>query len=252
MRVALGIEYDGSGFSGWETQKNARTVQACVEKALSRVADSPIHTICAGRTDAGVHARGQVVHFETNVVRQMRAWVYGTNTNLPREISVLWARHVPDEFHARFSARARHYRYQILNRPIRPALYRQQITWECRPLAVSRMQTGADYLMGEHDFSAFRAASCQAATPVRTIHGLRIARDGEHIQIDVIANAFLHHMVRNIAGVLIAIGTGRQEAAWAGQVLAARDRKKGAVTAPAEGLCLIGVQYPEHFRIPRG
>nr|VFJ44104.1 MAG: tRNA pseudouridine38-40 synthase [Candidatus Kentron sp. DK] len=252
MRIALGIEYDGSGFSGWETQKNARTVQSLVEAALSRVANAPVLTVCAGRTDAGVHASAQVVHFETGAIRQERAWVYGANTNLPREISVLWANIVPDNFHARFSARSRHYRYHILNRPVRSALYAKQITWECRPLSVDRMRAGAGYLLGEHDFSTFRAAACQAASPIRTIHALEITRHGERIRIDVVANAFLHHMVRNIAGVLMAIGTGKREPEWAGWILAARDRTRGAVTAPAEGLYLAGVEYPEQFRIPRG
>lgn len=251
-RIALGVEYDGSGFSGWETQKNARTIQARLEEALSRVADSPVHTICAGRTDAGVHACGQVVHFETHAIRDERAWIYGANTNLPREISVLWAKRVPDEFHARFSARGRHYRYRILNRPVRPALHAKQITWECRPLSVDRMRSGAGYLIGEHDFSAFRAASCQAASPMRTLYDLTIARDGEHIRIDVAANAFLHHMVRNIVGVLVAIGTRKRPPEWAGRILATRDRKQGGITAPAEGLYLVAVDYPEHFRIPRG
>nr|VFJ94912.1 MAG: tRNA pseudouridine38-40 synthase [Candidatus Kentron sp. H]VFJ95733.1 MAG: tRNA pseudouridine38-40 synthase [Candidatus Kentron sp. H]VFK02097.1 MAG: tRNA pseudouridine38-40 synthase [Candidatus Kentron sp. H] len=223
-----------------------------MEEALSGIADSPVHTVCAGRTDAGVHARGQVVHFETDAIRPRHAWIIGTNTNLPRAISVLWAKPVPDEFHARFSARSRHYRYRILNRPVRPALYRKHITWERRPLAVDRMQAGADYLIGEHDFSAFRAAACQATNPIRAIHTLQVTRHGEHILIDVIANAFLYHMVRNIAGVLMAIGTGKQPPEWAARVLATRDRTKGAVTAPAEGLYLVGVDYPEHFRIPRG
>lgn len=192
------------------------------------------------------------MHFEADVLRSARAWTAGTNTHLPREISVLWARPVPDEFHARFSARRRHYRYRILNRPVRPALGRTQIAWEYRPLAADRMQAGADHLLGEHDFSAFRAAACQAANPMRTIHHLQVARHGERIRIDVIANAFLHHMVRNIAGVLIAIGTGAREPEWAGRVLAARDRTRAGVTAPAEGLYLIRVEYPARFRIPPG
>jgi len=226
-------------------------VQSCVEKALSEIAASPIHTVCAGRTDAGVHAQGQIVHFETGVTRENRAWVYGTNTNLPRDISILWAQEVPDEFHARFSARSRHYRYQILNRAVRSALLRNRFTWECKTLSTDRMQAAADYLLGQHDFSAFRASHCQAKTPVRTIHHLRITRHREHIRIDVIANAFLHHMVRNIVGVLIAVGVGKQEPEWANRILATRDRTQGGVTAPAEGLYFMGVEYPEHFRIPR-
>nr|VFK33239.1 MAG: tRNA pseudouridine38-40 synthase [Candidatus Kentron sp. MB]VFK76109.1 MAG: tRNA pseudouridine38-40 synthase [Candidatus Kentron sp. MB] len=249
-RIALGIEYDGSDFAGWETQKQGRTVQSCVEQALSKVADSPIRVVCAGRTDAGVHAQGQVVHFETDVLRENRAWVYGTNANLPRDVSILWARDAPGEFHARFSARSRSYRYRILNRPVRPALLRNRFAWECRTLSTDRMQAGADYLLGEHDFSAFRSSGCQAASPVRTIHHLQVTRHGEHIHVDVVANAFLHHMVRNIVGVLLAIGLGKREPAWAARVLANRDRTQAGITAPAQGLCLMEVRYPEHFRIP--
>nr|VFK51576.1 MAG: tRNA pseudouridine38-40 synthase [Candidatus Kentron sp. TUN]VFK54039.1 MAG: tRNA pseudouridine38-40 synthase [Candidatus Kentron sp. TUN] len=222
-----------------------------MEEALSKVANSFVHVICAGRTDAGVHAQGQVIHFETNIVRESRAWIYGTNANLPRDVSILWAWNVPDEFHARFSARSRHYRYQILNRAIRPALLRNRFTWECRTLSIDRMQAAGNYLIGEHDFSAFRTSACQAVSPVRTIHHLQIIRYGEYIYIDVIANAFLHHMVRNIAGVLIAIGLKKQEPEWANQVLATLDRTQGGVTAPASGLYLLGVEYPRHFRIPR-
>lgn len=177
--------------------------------------------------------------------------MYGTNANLPRDISILWAKDVPDAFHARFSARSRHYRYLILNRAVRPALLGKRFAWECGTLSIDHMQAAGDYLLGEHDFSAFRASRCQAASPVRTIHHLRIIRHGECIYIDVIANAFLHHMVRNIVGVLIAVGLGKQEPDWANRILATRDRTQGGVTAPAGGLCLMGIEYPEHFRIPR-
>jgi len=210
-----------------------------------------VSTVCAGRTDAGVHAWEQVVHFETDAVRQERAWVYGTNTNLPADISIRWVKFVPDQFHARFRALSRHYQYQILNRSTRPALHRKQIAWQCRPLCVDCMQAAADYLIGEHDFSAFRASACQAASPIRTIRYLQVTRHGEYISVDIIANAFLHHMVRNIVGVLMAVGTGKQEPIWAKQVLATRDRTQGAATAPAGGLYLVSVRYPEHFRIPR-
>lgn len=226
-------------------------MQGCVEQALSEIADSPVRTVCAGRTDAGVHAQGQIIHFETTVTRQSRAWVYGANTNLPRDISILWARGVPDGFHARFSARSRHYRYQILNRAVRPALLRKRFAWEGRTLSVDRMQAAGDYLLGEHDFSTFRASHCQATSPVRTIHHLRIIRHGDRIYIDVIANAFLQHMVRNIVGVLVAVGLGREEPKWVNRILAMCDRTQGGVTVPAGGLYLMGIEYPEHFRIPQ-
>jgi tRNA pseudouridine38-40 synthase len=251
MKIALGIEYDGSRFNGWQIQDNGYTVQACLEAALSRVADCPVTLVCAGRTDAGVHALEQVAHFETGVARQMRAWVFGGNVNLPREISVLWAQPVADEFHARFSATARHYRYRILNRPTRSALQAGRVTWECRPLSVERMREAAAYLIGEHDFSAFRAQGCQAKTPVRTVSRLEVRGEGEQVIVEVSANAFLHHMVRNIAGVLIAIGTGKADPSWAREVLESRQRRLAGVTAPPDGLYLYQVDYPPAFGLQR-
>lgn len=251
MRIALGLEYDGGDFCGWETQTHGRTVQASLEDALSRVANEPIRTVCAGRTDARVHAFGQVVHFDTAAERSPRAWVFGTNANLPKAVSVAWAHPVPDDFHARFSARRRHYRYLIYNRPARPAVLYRRVTWECRALDEASMQVGANYLVGEHDFSSYRAIACQAKSPVRTVHRLEVARDGNLIRIDVIANAFLYHMVRNIAGVLMAVGLGKRDPAWVEEVLMLRDRTRGGVTAPPDGLYLMRVDYPEQYDLPQ-
>ena len=243
MRIALGLEYDGSRFHGFECQPARRTVQGEVEKALARIAASPVRVVCAGRTDAGVHALGQVVHFDTDVSRPPRAWVRGTNTYLPPDLAVLWTRAVDDDFHARFRALRRRYRYVIVNRSTRPALLAGRAAWEYRPLDARLMHLGARHLVGEHDFSSFRAAGCQAKSPVRRVHRIDVSRSGERIFIDVDANAFLQHMVRNIAGVLMAIGKGEQEASWAKAVLELRDRTLGGVTAPAAGLYLVKVQY---------
>ncbi|MEW6353314.1 MAG: tRNA pseudouridine(38-40) synthase TruA [Pseudomonadota bacterium] len=251
MRVALGVEYNGTSFCGWQTQDGARTVQACVEQALTRVADHPVKVIAAGRTDAAVHAAGQVVHFDTTAVRSERSWVFGANTHLPHDVSVLWACPVSEDFHARFSARARHYRYVILNRAVRPALLNARVSWYYRPLDAARMSAAAAYLLGEHDFSSYRALACQAKSPVRTVHRLDVTRHGELVVIDIAANAFLHHMVRNIAGVLMSIGSGEHEPVWAREVLEARDRTLGGVTAPPQGLTLMAVEYPEAFGLPQ-
>ncbi|MEN9725727.1 MAG: hypothetical protein RL434_93 [Pseudomonadota bacterium] len=250
MKIALGLEYDGAVFSGWQRQHHARTVQACLEEALSRVANHPVTTWCAGRTDAGVHALGQVVHFETEAVRTLRAWVLGTNANLPREVAVRWAVEVAPDFNARFSATARAYRYLILNQPTRLALWARHATWELRPLDAPRMHLAAQALVGEHDFSSFRAAGCQAHHPVRTVHHISVSREGSQVVLLVRANAFLQHMVRNFTGVLLAIGRGERPVAWTGELLAARDRTQAGVTAPPQGLYLTHVDYPPHFGIP--
>ncbi len=250
-RIALGLEYDGAQFCGWQIQDGARSVQACVEQALSRVADHPVRVTCAGRTDAGVHAMGQVAHFDTGAARAPRAWVFGANTYLPHDVSVLWAQPVSDEFHARFSATARHYRYVILNRAVRPALGHTRASWCYRPLDVARMSQGAQYLIGEHDFSAYRAVACQAGHARRTVQRLQIARHGEFVVLEISANAFLHHMVRNIAGVLMEIGSGAREPVWAREVLDSRDRTVGGITAPPQGLTLTAVDYPERFGLPK-
>lgn len=251
MRIALGVEYDGSDFAGWQLQEGElRTVQGSVEQALSRVADHPVRVICAGRTDAGVHATAQVVHFDTEAQRSPRAWVYGANSNLPKGVSVQWTRAVGDEFHARFSAVRRRYRYVILNREVRPTFLAWRVAWEYRPLDAACMREAAQSLVGEHDFSAYRAVACQAKSPVRNLYEVAVARDRDFIFIDLEANAFLHHMVRNIAGVLMDIGAGKQPPVWAREVLEMRDRTLGGITAPPHGLYLTGVTYPTRFGLP--
>jgi tRNA pseudouridine38-40 synthase len=250
MRIALGVEYDGRDFHGWERQKHARSVQACVEQGLSKVANHPVSTVCAGRTDARVHALAQVVHFDTQALRNERSWVLGANSNLPDDTSVLWARQVDDSFHARFSATGRSYHYVILNRLVRPAALRGRVTWQPLPLDEVVMNSAAQLLLGEHDFSAFRASGCQAKSPVRTLRELNVTRRGEYVVLQVSANAFLQHMVRNIAGVLMAIGLHKQPEQWATQVLHSRDRRCGGVTASPHGLYLTAVQYPGAFEIP--
>src|SRR5262245_3297162 len=250
-RFAVGLEYDGSAYAGWQTQASAPSIQDVAERAFSTVADHPVALTCAGRTDAGVHAIGQVAHFDSDAARSPRAWALGANTNLPNDVCVLWAQEVAGEFHARYSAIARTYRYLILNRASRPALTRQRVCWAHQPLDAERMQRAAVQLLGEHDFSAFRAAECQSRTPIRRVERITVTRHDEHVLLDVTANAFLHHMVRNIAGVLIAIGAGEAEPEWAGDVLASRDRKLGGVTAPAGGLYLMRVDYPAAFQLPQ-
>lgn len=250
MKYALGVEYDGREFHGFETQPNGRTVQACLEAALSRVANHPVATVCAGRTDAGVHALGQVVHFESEAQRPLSAWVFGGNANLPHDVTLNWSRCVSEEFHARFSATARRYRYVIFNRATRPAAFRGRVSWEYRQLQIDRMRAAAGYLLGEHDFSSFRAAGCQSRSAVRRIHRLDVSRRGPFVFIDVTANAFLLHMVRNIAGVLMDIGAGKAQVKWAHEVLRAEDRRKGGTTAPPDGLYLVQVDYPSSYRLP--
>ncbi len=248
MRMAMGIEYDGSGFRGWQSQQaGTRTVQDCLERAIARVANHAVRVVCAGRTDAGVHATGQVVHFDTPARRRRRNWLLGVNSNLPEDINLTWVREAPDTFHARFSALARRYRYVILNRPFRSALERRRAVWCHRPLDADTMQAAGLSLVGEHDFSSFRAVECQAKSPVRRIHELTVRRLGEQVILEVEANAFLHHMVRNIAGVLMTIGGGERPVDWVDQVLAYRDRTLGGVTAPAQGLYLTTVRYDPAF-----
>ncbi|MEJ2362126.1 MAG: tRNA pseudouridine(38-40) synthase TruA [Gammaproteobacteria bacterium] len=250
QRIALGIEYDGSHYCGWQFQDHSPSVQEKVERALSKVANHPVRVSCAGRTDTGVHALGQVVHFDTDATRELHAWVLGGNANLPDDISVLWARSVSPDFHARYSAVRRQYRYVIFNRPVRPAILSGRVSWEYRPLTISLMQEAAKDLVGEHDFSSYRALACQAKSPLRTLYRLDVTRQGELVLLDLEANGFLHHMVRNIAGVLIKIGAGEAEPAWARAVLALRDRTQGGVTASPHGLYFVTAYYPEHFSIP--
>jgi tRNA pseudouridine38-40 synthase len=250
-RVALGVEYNGQHFHGWQMQQpGVRTVQAALESALTRVAAHPVRVACAGRTDTGVHALGQVVHFDTSAQRKPRNWILGANANLPDDVSVSWAKEVPEGFSARFAAISRHYRYFILNRTTRSSLLAGRVTWVHRPLDITRMQEAAKALMGEHDFSSYRALGCQAKSPIRTVHSIQLTRQGDMIAMHLHANAFLHHMVRNIAGVLISIGQGDQPVQWAADILALRDRTRGGVTAPPDGLYFAQVEYPAAFAIP--
>ncbi len=251
MRIALGIEYDGSRFCGWQVQAGTRTVQGCLEPALAKVADHPVRVVCAGRTDTGVHALGQVVHFDTTARRPLHAWVFGTNTHLPPDVCVRWAREVPVDFHARYGALRRQYRYVIFNHRVRPALGGGRVAWDYRPLDVAAMNAAAAHLLGEHDFSAYRACACQAKSPVRTVYRLEVRRRGDYVEMDVEANAFLHHMVRNIAGVLMAIGAGERPPHWSREVLARRDRTLGGVTAPPGGLYFMRVWYPQAYDLPQ-
>ncbi|MCK5383709.1 MAG: tRNA pseudouridine(38-40) synthase TruA [Gammaproteobacteria bacterium] len=250
MRIALGIEYDGTDFFGWQRQSEGRTVQACVEAALTEVADHPVTVVCAGRTDTGVHATGQVVHFDSTAVRAMDGWRRGANAHLPADVRVQWAHPVDETFHARFGATERHYRYIIHNHRVRSALLRNRVCWEYAQLDVSRMKKAASYLYGEHDFTSFRAVACQAHSPVRTISHLEVCRSGDFIYLDVKANAFLHHMVRCIAGVLIAVGRNEQSPEWGGELLEAKDRRLSGMNGPPEGLYLVAVSYPGHFELP--
>lgn len=250
MRVALGIEYDGTGFMGWQRLAHGPTLQAAVESALSRVAAQPVTITAAGRTDAGVHARCQVAHLDPPVARSMRAWCLGTTAHLPMGVSILWAHPVADDFHARFSALARHYRYRIANRASRPALDAHQVGWEPRPLDAAAMQEAGQQLLGEHDFSAFRSAACQARTAQRHVHGIQVRRDDDVIIVDIVANAFLHHMVRNIVGSLLVVGRGEQSPRWMTRLLHGRDRSAAGPTAPAAGLCMVAPSYAPHWGLP--
>lgn len=250
-RIALGVRYDGSAYHGWQAQDGLSTVQQQVERALLAVADQPIVVVCAGRTDAGVHASGQVLHFDTTAYRSDRAWIFGANSNLPHDISITWAKEVDERFHARYRAFARRYRYVIYNHEIRPAILRKAIGWCFRPLDEKRMQIAAQFLLGEHDFSSFQGAGCQSKTPMRTIFQIEIFRIRRMVVIEVQANAFLLHMVRNIAGVLVAIGSGEKEPKWAESVLKSRDRQQGGVTISPNGLYLVEVSYPVEFKLPR-
>lgn len=250
-RLALGIEYDGTHYNGWQRQLGGvPSIQGKLEESLSVVANHPVSTVCAGRTDSGVHATCQIVHCDVSVKRSEREWVFGCNANLPDDIRVLWAKVVPASFDARFSAHQRRYRYFIYNHHIRPGLLEKQVTWHYRPLNVDDMNQAAQCWLGAHDFSSFRAAECQSRTPKREIYSISVKREGKLIVFDIIANAFLHHMIRNMVGVLLAIGHGKRAIAWAKEVLLAKDRKEGGVTAPPNGLYLVDVQYPSDFELP--
>lgn len=250
--VALVIEYDGTGFHGWQDQKSSiRTVGGTLAAAVASVADHEVDLVCAGRTDAGVHACYQVVSFEARVTRPLRSWVLGINSALPSDIRVHWAGPVPEDFSARFTASARRYRYLMLSRETPPALLRQRVAWTHHALDPEAMDAAAQHVVGEHDFSAFRAAGCQANTPNREITGISVTASGPFLVLDVTANAFLHHMVRNIAGTLMAVGRGDFPGDWVAEVLKGRDRRRAGVTAPPEGLYLVDIHYPPEFGIPR-
>lgn len=258
MRYALGLEYDGSSFSGWQrldrpdapARRTEPTVQSALEAALSSVAGHRVDTVCAGRTDAGVHAACQVVHFDSDAAREPRGWILGTTSRLPPECSVLWCLPVSAEFNARFSARARRYRYRILNRPVRPALERQYLSWERRALDADAMHRAAQALAGEHDFSAFRTVHCQAPHARRDLQRIVVRRAGDIVEVEVQANAFLHHMVRNIVGSLLMVGRGEAAEGWLAELLAGRDRTRAGPTAPSAGLVFTGPLYPACWNLP--
>ncbi|MGL9769148.1 MAG: tRNA pseudouridine(38-40) synthase TruA [Sodalis sp. (in: enterobacteria)] len=250
MKLALEIEYDGSAYYGWQRQEEVASVQACLERALSTVADETIKVYCAGRTDAGVHATGQVVHFNTRSRRLDTAWTLGVNANLPSDIAVRWVAQVADCFHARFSATARRYRYMIHNHCLRPGLFCRGLTHYYHPLNALSMARAGQCLLGENDFTSFRALECQSRSPWRNIHHLHVTRQGRYVVVDIKANSFLYHMVRNIVGNLLEVGCGNRPESWIADLLACRDRTQAGATARAEGLYLVAVDYPSHFALP--
>ncbi len=251
-RVAIAVEYNGFAYCGWQRQKDPAvpTVQGCLESALSFVADHPVRLYCAGRTDSGVHASNQIAHFETSAGRSEKSWVLGANSKLPLDIALRWAVGVEDDFHARFSATARTYRYLLVSRPVKPALAGTQLTWIKKPLSCQRMHQAAQQLLGRHDFTSFRGGGCQAKSPVREVKHISVRKVGELIALEITANAFLLHMVRNIVGVLVDVGCGEREPDWVAQLLSARNRCEGGVTAPPNGLFLVEVDYPAKYKLP--
>jgi len=250
MRIALGLEYDGSQFCGWQCQPSGGSIQDALETALSKIGSSDIRTITAGRTDAGVHALHQVVHFDTGATRPASAWVRGVNSLLPDSVAVLWAHPVPDDFHARYGAIERCYVYLLLNHPVRPGLHSGKLGWFHQPLDLSKMQQAADLILGEHDFSSFRAAECQATSPVRRLNKIQISQHGDIIAFELRANAFLHHMVRNLVGCLVYVGKGKHPPEWLLTLLGARNRSLAAPTFAASGLYLAGVAYDAKWGLP--
>jgi tRNA pseudouridine38-40 synthase len=249
MRIAMGVEYDGSAYNGWQKQNIGLGIQSVMEKALSKVANHQINTICAGRTDTGVHARCQVIHFDTITERDNYKWLAGVNSNLPSDINVAWVKKVNNDFHARFSALKRKYCYKILNQKVRSSLSRHHFWWIYDDLNTNQMQSGANNIIGKHDFTSFRAASCQASSPIREIYDIKIQRNDEHIYITLSANAYLQRMVRNIVGALVQIGKQEKDPKWMHDVLISRDRKLAGIAAPAHGLSLLTVKYPDEFNI---
>jgi len=250
MRIAMAVEYNGRQYAGWQRQKHSASIQEAVETALAKVADHDLTVHCAGRTDAGVHALQQVIHFDSGVERPNKAWVYGGNSHLPPDIRFLWAVPVDNAFDARRSAVARQYRYLLLNRKVQPGIQHQHLTWYLRPLDEKIMAEAATVLIGEHDFSAFRGSGCQSKSPMRRVDRMTVTRYGDIVAIEVVANAFLLHMVRNIVGVLTAVGCGDHLPVWVRQVLESKDRRVAGVTAPAAGLSLLRVYYPQDYSFP--
>lgn len=250
MRLVFGVEYNGAAFHGWQRQPGAMTVQEVLEHAIGQIAGHPVRLICAGRTDAGVHAFGQVVHADIDALRPPSAWVRGVNGCLPADVAVRWAVTVPEEFHARYSAYSRTYRYVLYNSPVRPALEARRVGWFHHPLDAEVMSVAAGALVGTHDFSAFRASECQAKSPVKTVLEASVARQGGYLFLDFRANAFLHHMVRNIVGALVWVGSGKRDAGWICDLLASRDRTLGAPTFDAAGLYLASVGYDPRWHLP--
>ena len=250
MRWALGVSYHGQGYDGWQSQPSGRTIQDHLEQALERFTTQAVSTVCAGRTDAGVHGLMQVVHFDTELQREDFSWVRGTNTFLPPDIAVQWARPVPDGFHARNSARARRYSYVLLESPVRPSVEAGRVGWVFRPLDADAMREAAGYLVGEHDFTSFRASSCQASGPIKKLEPVRISRRGAYWRFDFQANAFLHHMIRNLMGSLVVVGQGLQRPAWMREVLQARSRDAAAPTFSPDGLYFLGPVYEEAWGLP--
>jgi tRNA pseudouridine38-40 synthase len=250
MRIALGLEYNGTNYHGWQQQNGLLTVQSSVQLAVSKVADHPIIVTCAGRTDVGVHAKDQVIHFDTNANRKLDAWILGVNYYLPNDICIKWAANVDESFHARFSAIARHYNYVIYNQKTRPAILANQVAWHFAPLNAEAMHLAAQYLLGEQDFSSFRSSYCQSSTPMRNVHNLNVTRNNDLVIIDIKANAFLQHMVRNIVGLLLTVGENKRPPEWAKEVLAKRDRRAASYAASACGLYLTKVYYPATYHLP--
>jgi tRNA pseudouridine38-40 synthase len=250
MRVALGLSYSGSAYQGWQSQLSGQTVQDRLEKALGQFAAQPVRTLCAGRTDAGVHALMQVVHFDTPLQRDMASWVRGTNAFLPKDVAVQWAREMPADFHCRGSAISRRYAYVVLESPVRPSIESGRVGWVYRPMDLQAMQAAAAHLLGEHDFSSFRAAQCQAKSPVKNITRIDISRRAGYWRVEFEANAFLHHMIRNIMGCLVAVGQGLQTPDWIETVVAARNRNAAAPTFSPDGLYFLGPKYEPRYGLP--
>lgn len=250
MRFACGVEYDGEPFYGFQVQVQEPTIQSSLERAISKIADHPIRVFCSGRTDTGVSAKHQVIHFDSSANRTEWQWLMGINSNLHPGISVLWIKPIADDFHARFSAISRSYEYSIINRKIRPAINRHHLTWIRHPLDQNSMQEAMKYLLGEHDFNALRSSHCQSKTSVKTIHRASISRVNDLIKLKVTANGFLHHMIRNIVGTLLPIGKNLKPSSWMQEVIESLDRKQAGITAPPNGLMFTGVKYPDKFKIP--